>query len=192
MYDEDEGETSTYYWPGAFEGRKSSKLNQKKQKNSMKSYPARPYEMGGADFPYGNCAQQSMLIGKRPSNSLNGSPIPTKRVRTGSRQRVLSPFSSAAAAGGLQALTKADASSGDTNSYQDDQSTLHGGFQIQKSMEVESIGDFERQLLYDYAETPTKPKKKKKAKNLVRRNSSVLTDTYLFIPGMVWIISLFA
>ncbi|XWS31278.1 hypothetical protein CRYUN_Cryun23aG0063500 [Craigia yunnanensis] len=165
VYDEDEGETSTYYLPGAFEGSKSSKLNQKKRKNSMKSYSARPYEMG-ADLPYRNCAQQSMLIGKRPASSLNGGPIPTKRVRTGSRQRVLSPFSSAAAAGGLQAPTKTDASSGDTNSYQDDQSTLHGGFPTQKSMEVESIGDFERQLPYDCAETPTKPKKKKKAKNL--------------------------
>ncbi|XVE78092.1 hypothetical protein DITRI_Ditri13aG0116000 [Diplodiscus trichospermus] len=165
MYDEDEGETSTYYLPGAFEGSKSSKLNQKKRKNSMKSYPARPYEIG-ADLPYGNSAQQSMLIGKRPASSLNVGPIPTKRVRTGSRQRVLSPFSSAAAAGGLQAQTKTDASSGDTNSFQDDQSTLHGGFQIQKNMEVESIGDIERQLLYDSAETPRKSKKKKKSKNL--------------------------
>ncbi|XVE72753.1 hypothetical protein DITRI_Ditri11bG0063900 [Diplodiscus trichospermus] len=157
MYDEEEGETSAYYLP--------SKLNQKKRKNSMKSYPARPYEIG-ADFSYGNCAQQSMLILKRPVSNLNGGQIPTKRVRTGSRQRVLSPFSSAAAAGGLQAPTKTDASSGDTSSFQDDQSTLHDGFQIQKNMEVESIGDFQRQLPYDCAETPTKPKKKKKAKNL--------------------------
>ncbi|XVF72246.1 hypothetical protein PTKIN_Ptkin12aG0105000 [Pterospermum kingtungense] len=165
MYDEDEGETSAYYLPGPFEGSKASKFNQKKRKNSMKSYPARPYDMG-ADLPYGNCAQQSMLIGKRPASSLNGGPIPTKRVRTGSRQRVLSPFSSAAATGGLQAPTKTDASSEDANSFQDDQSTLHGGFQIPKNMEIESIGDFERQLAYDRAETPTKPKKKKKTKNL--------------------------
>ncbi|PPR86594.1 hypothetical protein GOBAR_AA34098 [Gossypium barbadense] len=185
VYDEDEGETSTYYLPGAFEGRKSSKLNRKKRKNPMKSYPARPYEMD-ADLPYGSCAQQSVLIGKRPGSSLNVGPIPTKRVRTGSRQRVISPFGSAAAAGGLQAPMKTDASSGDTNSFQDDQSTLHGGFQMQKSNEVESIGDFERQLPYDCAETPTKPKKKKKGKNLVRRNSSVLTDWGLFIPEMGW------
>ncbi|XP_022728005.1 chromatin modification-related protein EAF1 B-like isoform X2 [Durio zibethinus] len=165
VYDEDEGETSTYYLPGAFEGSKSSTLNQKKQKKSMKSYAARPYEMD-ADLPYANCAQQSMLIGKRPPSSLNVGPIPTKRVRTGSRQRVLSPFSSAAAGGGLQAPTKTDGSSGDTNSFQDDQSTLHGEFQIQKSMEVDSLGDFERQLPYDCIETPTKPKKKRKAKNL--------------------------
>ncbi|KAE8681728.1 Helicase/SANT-associated, putative isoform 2 [Hibiscus syriacus] len=149
----------------AFEDRKSSKQNKKKRKNPMKSYPARPYETG-ADLPYGNSAQQSMLIGKRPGSSLNVGSIPTKRVRTGSRQRVLSHFSSAAAAGGLQAPLKTDASSGDTNSFQDDLSTLQGGFQIQKGMEVESTGDFERQQPYDYEETPAKPKKKKKAKNI--------------------------
>ncbi|KAG4138937.1 hypothetical protein ERO13_D07G163200v2 [Gossypium hirsutum] len=162
--DEEEGETSTYYLPGAFEDSKSSKLNQKKWKK-IKSYLARPYEMG-ADFPHRHCAQQSMLIRKRPASSLNVNPIPMKRVRTGSRQRVLSPFSSAPAAGGLQGPTKTDASSGDTNSFQDDQNALNEGFQIQKSMEVESIMDLERQLPYDHVETPVKPTKKKKAKNL--------------------------
>ncbi|MBA0733073.1 hypothetical protein Gogos_017118, partial [Gossypium gossypioides] len=167
VYDEDEGETSMYYLPGAFQGSKSSKLNQKKRTMKiMKSYPpARSYEMG-SDLPYGNCAQQSTLMGKRPASGLNVGPIPTKRVRTGPRQRVLSPFSCAAAAGGLQAPTKTDASSGDNNSFQDDQSTLNGGFQIERSTEVESVGNFERQLQYDRAEPPTKAKKKKKTKNL--------------------------
>ncbi|KAE8708113.1 Helicase/SANT-associated, putative isoform 2 [Hibiscus syriacus] len=164
VYDED-GETSTYYLPGTFEGRRSSKLNQNKLKNLMKSYPARHYKMA-ADLPYGNCAQSSMVMGKRPGNNLNGGPIPTKRVRTGSRERVLSPFSSAAAAGDLQVPTQNDASSGDTNSFQGDQSTVHGGLRTQNRVEVESIGDFERQLPYDCAGTPRKPKKKKKAKNL--------------------------
>ncbi|XP_016700070.2 chromatin modification-related protein EAF1 A-like [Gossypium hirsutum] len=132
--DEEERETSTYYFPGAFEDSKSSKLNQKKWKK-IKSYLARPYEMG-AYFPHRHCAQQSMLIRKRPASSLNVNPIPMKCVRTGSRQRVLSPFSSAPAAGSLQGPTKTDASSGDTNSFQDDQNTLNEGFQIQKSMEV--------------------------------------------------------
>ncbi|KAK8506062.1 hypothetical protein V6N11_059911 [Hibiscus sabdariffa] len=135
VYDKDEGETSTYLLPGAFEGGKSSKLNQKRGTNSlkfMKSYPARSYNVG-AGLPYGNCAQQSTLI---------------------------------AAAGGFQAPTKADASSGDTNSCRDDQSTLNGGFQIQKSMEIESTGEFERQLPYNCAEESTKPKKKKKTTNL--------------------------
>ncbi|XP_040953820.1 chromatin modification-related protein EAF1 B isoform X7 [Gossypium hirsutum] len=167
VYDEDEGETSMYYLPGAFQGSKSSKLNQKKRTMKiMKSYPpARSYEMG-SDLPYGNCAQQSTLMGKRPASGLNVGPIPTKRVRTGPRQRVLSLFSCAAAAGGLQAPTKTDASSGDNNSFQDDQSTLNGGFQIEKSTEVESVGNFERQLQNDRAEPPTKAKKKKKTKNL--------------------------
>ncbi|KAB2075397.1 hypothetical protein ES319_A07G218400v1 [Gossypium barbadense] len=167
VYDEDEGETSMYYLPGAFQGSKSSKLNQKKRTMKiMKSYPpARSYEMG-SNLPYGNCAQQSTLMGKRPASGLNVGPIPSKRVRTGPRQRVLSPFSCAAAAGGLQAPTKTDASSGDNNSFQDDQSTLNGGFQIEKSTEVESVGNFERQLQYDRAEPPTKANKKKKTKNL--------------------------
>ncbi|KAK8639432.1 hypothetical protein V6N13_137813 [Hibiscus sabdariffa] len=65
-----------------------------------------------------------------------------------------------------QAPAQTDASSRDTNSFQDDQSTLHGGLRTQNSLEVESIRDFERQLPYDCAGTPTKPKKKKKAKNL--------------------------
>ncbi|MBA0758426.1 hypothetical protein Gotri_021424 [Gossypium trilobum] len=167
VYDEDEGETSMYYLPGAFQGSKSSKLNQKKRTMKiMKSYPpARSYEMG-SDLPYGKCAQQSTLMGKRPASGPNVGPIPTKRVRTGPRQRVLSPFSCAAAAGGLHAPTKTDASSGDNNSFQDDQSTLNGGFQIEKSTEVESVGNFERQLQNDRAESPTKAKKKKKTKNL--------------------------
>ncbi|KAK9282032.1 hypothetical protein L1049_004944 [Liquidambar formosana] len=165
-YDEDEGETSTYYLPGAFEGSKSSKFAQKKRKTLMKSYNGRSYEFG-ADLPYGQCtvgSQQSVLMGKRPANNPNVGSIPTKRVRTASRQRVVSPFS-AGATGGLQAPTKTDASSGDTNSFQDDQSTLHGGSQIQKSLEVESVVDFEKQLPFDCAEI-SKPKKKKKAKHL--------------------------
>ncbi|KAM1234258.1 hypothetical protein ACFX13_003938 [Malus domestica] len=162
-YDEDEGETSTYYLPGAFEGSRSLKSNQKKRRN-LKLHASRSYE--GADLPYGNCTtatQQSMSMGKRPA-SLNVGSIPTKRTRTASRQRVVSPFG-AGPAGNVQAPNRTDASSGDTNSFQDDQSTLHGGSQFQKSMEVESVGDFEKQLPYDYAETSMKPKKKK-AKHL--------------------------
>ncbi|PPD72097.1 hypothetical protein GOBAR_DD31004 [Gossypium barbadense] len=157
VYDEDEGETSMYYLPGAFQGSKSSKLNQKKRTMKiMKSYPpARSYEMG-SDLPYGNCAQQSTLMGKRPASGLNVGPIPTKRVRTAVQLLLVV----------LQAPTKTDASSGDNNSFQDDQSTLNGGFQIEKSTEVESVGNFERQLQYDRAEPPTKANKKKKTKNL--------------------------
>ncbi|GKV00672.1 hypothetical protein SLEP1_g13329 [Rubroshorea leprosula] len=164
-YDEDEGETSTYYLPGSFQGSKSSKANQKNRKHSIKSYTTGPYEMG-ADLPYGNSAirsqQQSMLLGKRPPSSFNAGSIPTKRIRTNSRHnRVMSPFNGAPAPGPLQTPAKTDASSGDTNSFQDDQSTQHGGSQIQKSMEIESSGDFEKHLAFDSAETPRKPNMKK-------------------------------
>ncbi|XP_042975984.1 chromatin modification-related protein EAF1 B-like isoform X1 [Carya illinoinensis] len=165
-YDEDEGETGMFSLPGAFEGSNSSKFSQKKRKK-FESYTSRSYEVG-ADLPFGQCStgnQQSMLIGKRPA-SLHLGSIPTKRMRTATRQRVVSPFS-ARATGTVQAQVKTDASSGDTNSCQDDQSTLHGGYQIQKSAEVESVGDFEKHLPYDFAETSSmRPKKKKKAKHL--------------------------
>lgn len=137
----------------------------------MKSYTVKSYEPG-SDLPYGHCTtttQQPMLLGKRPG-SLNVGPVMPKRMRTASRQRVLSPFG-AAATGSANVQMKTDASSGDTNSFQDDQSTLHGGSQFQKSVEVESVGDFDKQLPYDCAETSMKPKKKKKAKHLVHKNS---------------------
>ncbi|KAI4354359.1 hypothetical protein L6164_003229 [Bauhinia variegata] len=165
-YDEDEGETSAYYFSGVYEGTKSSKSSQKKHRNVIKSHPPRSCEVG-SDLPYAHYptgAQPSPVFGKRPS-SLNVGPIPTKRMRTASRQRVVSPFP-VGVPGTVQAQVKTDASSGDANSFQDDQSTLHGGSQIQRSVEVESSGDFEKQLPYDYAETSVKPKKKKKAKNL--------------------------
>ncbi|KAM5563088.1 hypothetical protein ABKV19_018000 [Rosa sericea] len=151
-YDEYEGETSTYY-PQILKKRKH-----------YKSYTPRTHE-AGADLPYGQTAnQQSMLMGKRPA-SLNVGSIPTKRVRTASRQRVVSPFGAGAIVN-VQAQIKTDASSGDTNSFQDDQSTLHGVSQIHKSMEVESVDEFEKHLQCDYAETSMKPKKKKKAKHM--------------------------
>ncbi|XP_022960255.1 chromatin modification-related protein EAF1 B-like [Cucurbita moschata] len=154
---DDDGEACMH-----FESSKSSKYVQKKKKHFIKSYTGRQYEMG-TDLPYGrgaNGTQQSMLIGKRPASLIVGS-IPTKRVRTASRQRVISPFSGGAAMA-LHGQAKTDASSGDTNSFQDDQSTLRGGSQLQKSMEVESVGDVQ----YDSAETSVKYKKKKKAKHL--------------------------
>ena len=160
-----------------FGSSKSSKFVQKKRKHSIKSYTGRQYEMG-TDLPYGrgaNGTQQSMLIGKRPA-SLNVGPIPTKRVRTASRQRVLSPFSGGVAMV-LHGQAKTDASSGDTNSFQDDQSTLRGGSQLQKSMEVESVGDVQ----YDSAETSVKYKKKKKAKHLVYIISYIVTNGFLLV-----------
>ncbi|XP_011024664.1 PREDICTED: uncharacterized protein LOC105125769 isoform X3 [Populus euphratica] len=167
-YYEEEGETSAYYMHGVFEGSKSAKHEQKKRKSLTRSPSARCYDLG-TDSPYGHCTtgpQQNVLMGKRPASNLNAGSIPTKRMRTASRQRFISPFTTGTAGVLLQAPVKTDASSGDTNSFQDDQSILHGGSQIQKSVEVESAAHFERQLPYDYAETSTKPKKKKKAKHL--------------------------
>ncbi|XP_068479733.1 chromatin modification-related protein EAF1 B-like isoform X5 [Phaseolus vulgaris] len=162
-YDEEEGENSTYYLPSVYEGNKSSKSAQKKHKN-LKSYAPRCGD-AGADLSYVHYttgSQPSIMFGKRPA-SLNVGSIPTKRMRTATRHRVVSPFTNI---GTVQAQAKADASSGDTNSFHDDQSTLHAGPLIQKSSEVESVADFEKQLSYDCAETFVKTKKKKKAKTL--------------------------
>ncbi|KAM7270143.1 hypothetical protein ACFE04_029357 [Oxalis oulophora] len=158
-FDGDEGETSAYYMSGGLEGRKSAKPSHKIHKNSIKLNNSRTYE-ARTDIPYGHCTNGTQQSVKRPASSLHVGSFPTKRVRTASRQRVVSPFN-VGAIGSLQVPARTDASSGDTNSFQDDQSTLHGGSQIQKSMEVGSIGGFEKQPPYDYAETSTKPKKKK-------------------------------
>ncbi|KAL0390252.1 UNVERIFIED_CONTAM: Chromatin modification-related protein EAF1 B [Sesamum calycinum] len=164
-YDEDE-ETNTYDMPMAFEVSKSSRLGQKKRKHLTHAYGVRSYEASSGILPM-QCAEnkamaeQSALLVKRPGGSLNVS-IPTKRVRTASR-RVISPFS-AGASGCVQVPNKTDASSGDTNSFQDDQSTLHGGSHVPNSLEVESVGDFEKQLPFDAGEVSIKHKKKKKSK----------------------------
>ncbi|KAL0389856.1 UNVERIFIED_CONTAM: Chromatin modification-related protein EAF1 B [Sesamum calycinum] len=166
-FDEDEGETSTYNMSVVFEGSKSSRYGQKKRKHLTHAYGARSYEMGSDLLPMHFAenkvvTQQSALLAKRPGGSLNVS-IPTKRVRTASR-RVIGPFN--AGASGFQLPNKTDASSGDTNSFQDDQSTLRGGLVVPNSLEVESASEFERQLPFESAEVSTKPKKKKKAKHL--------------------------
>ncbi|PSS14086.1 Chromatin modification-related protein EAF1 B like [Actinidia chinensis var. chinensis] len=167
-YEEDEGETSVPYLPSAFEAGKQLKFSHKKRKILRKSGTARSYDLG-TGFPFTHIedkvgTQQSVLMGKRPANSLNVGLIPTKRMRTASRQRVLSPFG-AGTSGGVQGLSKTDASSGDTNSFQDDQSTLHGGSHIPNNLEVESGCDFEKQLPFDPTEV-SKPRKKKKPKHL--------------------------
>ncbi|XP_061367832.1 chromatin modification-related protein EAF1 B-like isoform X2 [Gastrolobium bilobum] len=158
-YDEEEGETSAYYLPS--DCSKSSKSVLKKHKN-LKFYSGD----ARTDLPYVQYTtgtRPSMLFEKRPA-SLNVGSIPTKRMRTTTRHRVVSPFT--VNTGTLQSQAKTDASSGDTNSFHDDQSTSHVGPLIQKSMEVESVTDFEKRLSYDCAETYIKTKKKKKAKIL--------------------------
>ncbi|XP_019106451.2 chromatin modification-related protein EAF1 B isoform X3 [Beta vulgaris subsp. vulgaris] len=163
-YEEDEGE-NVYYLPGAFDAGRPSK---KKRKN-LKTYTARSYELGG-DFGYGRCLDsrngtpQSALMGKRLANNPHVGSIPTKRVRTASRQRVVGPFG-AGSAGVAPVPNRADASSGDTNSFQDDQSTLHGGSIVPRGSEVDSAMDFEKQSTFDSADISAKPKKKKKIKH---------------------------
>ncbi|KAK1420606.1 hypothetical protein QVD17_22328 [Tagetes erecta] len=166
---EEDGETNTYYFPGGFEASKSTKNAQKRRKN-FKFYGPRAYETG-ADVPFVQSAeravgtQPSVLSGKRSGSSLNVT-IPTKRMRTASRQRVISSFN-AGTSGHIHALNKADASSADTNSFQDEQSSLHGvpGPQILNNMEAESAGDYEKQLQFDSMEVSNRPKKKKKEKH---------------------------
>ncbi|XP_024009658.1 chromatin modification-related protein EAF1 B isoform X2 [Eutrema salsugineum] len=161
-FDEDEGETSAYYLPGAFECTKSFNLSHKKRKNLMKSHSARSYDIG-ADVPYVNYTggSNSSNLMKRPTSNINVGSVPTRRVRTASRQRIVSPFG-CTTSGNLPAPSKTDGSSGDTSSFQDEQSTLHGGNFVQKGTEVESSGNFEKQLPYEMTETSGKPKKKKK------------------------------
>ncbi|KAL3615985.1 hypothetical protein CASFOL_040279 [Castilleja foliolosa] len=162
-YCKDKGETSTYNTPVAFESRKSSIYSQKKRKYLTHAYGPRTNELGSDLVPI-QCAelklvtQHSALSVKRPGSPLNVS-MPTKRMRTASR-RVISPFT-AGASECIQMPNKTDASSCDTNSFQDD-----CGLLFQNILEVESAGEFENQLPYDSLEVSIKPKKKKKAKHL--------------------------
>lgn len=155
--------------PMTFEG-KSSRYGQKKRKHLVQAYGARPYEVS-SDLLHMQSSENKLVtsqfgtLAKRPGSNINVS-IPTKRMRTASR-RVISPFG-AAASGCIQVPIKTDASSCDTNSFQDDQSTLRGGLVVPNSLEVESAGDFEKQLPFDSAEVSTRPKKKKKPKHLVQ------------------------
>ncbi|XP_044985271.1 chromatin modification-related protein EAF1 B-like [Hordeum vulgare subsp. vulgare] len=152
VYEEDEGEASTYL---------SQKGHKKKHGMQQRFNGSRPYETDASYDPRlenkaGN--RQFVSNGKRPSSFVG---IPTKRIRTAARQRVVSPFP-ASAGGTPQVTSKTDVSSGDTNSYQDDQSPLHGGSSAWKNMEYESTVDFDR---HDGSEAWTKANKKKKQKN---------------------------
>lgn len=165
VYDEYDLDASAYDMPMTFEGSKSSRTGQKKRKHLTHAYRGRSCEVN-SDVLYAEnkvLAQQSVLMAERPGGNLNVS-IPTKRVRTASR-RVISPFS-AGTSGCVPLPSKTDASSGDTNSFQDDQSTLHGGSFLPNSVEVQSVGEYEKQLPIDSTEISTKLKKKKKPKHL--------------------------
>jgi hypothetical protein len=161
MYDGDEGEASTYLLSEAHDGLLSKMAHKNKHIMHQKINSSRPYE---TDVSYEPCLEsksgnrQFYSNGKRPSSFVG---IPTKRIRTAARQRVASPFP-ASVGGTPQVTSKTDVSSGDTDSYQDDQSSLHGGW---KNMDYESTVDFDRKLRYDGSEEWTKANKKKKHKN---------------------------
>ncbi|XP_062232326.1 chromatin modification-related protein EAF1 B-like [Phragmites australis] len=163
---EDEGETCAYVSPEAYDGGFLSKMSHKeKHLMHQRIISARPYEIG-TDVPYEPCLESKsgnrplLSNGKRSSSFLM---IPTKRIRTAARQRVVSPFHAGAGVS-PQVTSKTDVSSGDTNSYQDDQSSLHGGSLPWRNMDFESTVDFDRQLPYDGVEVCSKANKKKKLK----------------------------
>ncbi|GMH02497.1 hypothetical protein Nepgr_004336 [Nepenthes gracilis] len=151
VYQED-GEESVYYLPGAVEGSRSLKIVQKKRKN-LKSYAVGSYELEG-DFAYGQCAENIFNVGS----------IPAKRMRTASRQRAVGPFN-IGAVWGVPAQSRTDASSEDTNSFQDDQNTLQYGSIIPMGSEVESGMDFDKYSTFDPMEFSAISKKKKKPKH---------------------------
>lgn len=157
-YEEDEGETCTYLPSKAYDGGLLSNMGHKKKHVMQQRISiAMPYEIG-TNVPYEPCMESKS--GKRPASFL---AIPPKRIRTASRQRTVSPFH-ADASGPPQVTSKTDASSGDTNSYQDDQSSLDGGSLPWRNMDFESTVDSDRKLPYDASEV-CKANKKKKLKN---------------------------
>lgn len=164
-YGDDEGDMRLYLSSGQYDGGLASKLRHKK-KQQQRMNGTWQYETVG-DMLYEPVLEsksgnpQFLSNGKRTTDFLS---IPTKRIRTAVRQRVVSPFSSGVA-GAAQFMSKTDASSGDTSSYQDDQSSLHGGSFPRKNADIESTADFDRQLMYGANEVSTKSKKKKKTKH---------------------------
>lgn len=164
-YDEDDEETSSYYMPGAHRYRKSNNLTHKKRKNSMKYHSGRSYDHG-ADLPHSSYTGGSNpLMDKRPASNLNAGSVLMKRIRTASRHRIVSGDTS-----------------GDTSSFQEEQSSLNGGSAVQKGTEVESSRNFEKQLPYDMAETSEKPKKKVHLVcNMFRHISGLIFIEYILL-----------
>jgi hypothetical protein len=187
-YGDDEGEMHMYPSSAHYDGGLASKLSHKKKHPlQQRMNGTRQYETGG-HMPYepfleGKSGNQQILSnGKRTTNFLS---IPTKRIRTAVRQRVVSPFPSGVA-GTPQFTSKTDASSGDTSSYQDDQNSLHGGSFSRKNADIESTVDFDRQLLYDGNEVSTKSKKKKNPKHQGYKTPQSVAESCAFMaPGKV-------
>ncbi|XP_020573993.1 chromatin modification-related protein EAF1 B-like isoform X2 [Phalaenopsis equestris] len=177
-FEEDEGETATDIFSGALEGNYLPKYIHKNRKIYQQNFYATRYE---ADVSYdpsieGKTARHTLIMRKRPSGILNVSAVPTKRTRTAARQRTISPFSSGPV-GSIPMTSKTDVSSGDTGSFQDDQSSRHGYSLPQRNFEADSTVDFERLLTFDSTDIPIKPKKKKKPKHLGYKSSLNLPDS---------------
>jgi hypothetical protein len=186
-YGDDESDMRMYLSSGHYDGGLASKPSHKKKHPQQRMNGTWQYETG-SDMLYepflenksGN--QQFLSNGKRSRDFLS---VPTKRIRTAVRQRVVSPFPSGLV-GNPQFTSKTDASSGDTSSYQDDQSSLHGGSFPRKNADIESTVDFDRQLLYDGNEVSTKSKKKKKHKHQGHKTPQSVAESCAFTaPGKV-------
>uniref|UniRef100_A0A0D3GWX0 Myb-like domain-containing protein n=1 Tax=Oryza barthii TaxID=65489 RepID=A0A0D3GWX0_9ORYZ len=183
-YEDDDVEASTYVLHGTYDDGLPSKSSHKKKHLIQQRMNGTRHYSTGVDMPYdpyveskpGN--QPFLSNGKRPSDFFN---IPTKRIRTAARQRVVSPYP-ANASGATAFTSKTDASSGDTNSCQDDQSSLHGGSFPRKNVDIESTVDFDRQL-YDGSEVSTKSKKKKKSKHPGYKTPQSVAESCSLIAG---------
>lgn len=177
-YEEDEGDTGMFCFPGPAD--KFSRSASKKREN-FKKYMPKTYDFE-SESPYGSFAENIggnshfLPNGKRPSNTPHVGSIPTKRARTAARHRILGPLTSTP----THMPTKTDVSSGDTSSYQDDQSSLHLGSQMRKNSEVECSGEYGKQLPFYRAGLSSKHKKKKKPKHLGNRNSLHSADSANF------------
>ncbi|XP_042427654.1 chromatin modification-related protein EAF1 B-like isoform X1 [Zingiber officinale] len=185
-YEEEEGETGTYLLPVKFEGGLSSRLAHKNRKHTRQKSSAMRHNGDGAYFSYEPCSERKsgnqpfISTGKRNSSTFHVGSFPTKRVRTASRQRFVSPYPSGALVP-LQMTSKTDASSEDTSSFLDDQSSLHGGPMARKNMGVETIADFDRQLPFDGEISSKSKKKKKKPKHLGYKNSLNMGEPGLLV-----------
>ncbi|CAN6448953.1 unnamed protein product [Victoria cruziana] len=186
-YEEDDCGTGRRCFPGAFEGRKPSKFTSKKIKNFSKSHFSRAHEAKPVpSMAFGNCTDarfetlQAPIMGKRESSSLNVGSIPTKRIRTAARQRVVSP--SAGAVGGMHVANKNDVSSGDTCSFQDELSSLQSSeyeqrWQSDQVIQNEQKDQFKKRVDGLYSEVNGNPNLHGQHAAKRQKISKQLTDT---------------
>eukprot|EP00252_Welwitschia_mirabilis_P004100 TRINITY_DN1429_c0_g2_i1.p1 TRINITY_DN1429_c0_g2~~TRINITY_DN1429_c0_g2_i1.p1 ORF type:complete len:905 (+),score=215.52 TRINITY_DN1429_c0_g2_i1:238-2715(+) len=197
----DEHETKLDYLSGTFDRSNFAKAH-KRRKSIMKASLPKTYagkhqgesyysslgnkrELGSIFSP------SSTVNGKRvlPSRNLNIGTIPTKRIRSStvnSRQRAAVTYSGGTA-GGSSLANKADASSGDTSSLQEDVNTVSGGSHPLKITDMDSSITCGKRWDIDGNEMYVKNKKKKKAKHLHTASSfSMDTTENSFDYGQKW------